>query len=138
MRLAAGVIAFVALLSPITARAELNMQPGLWESIVSVGGNQMPPEQKCYLQKDIRTLDEFQRGISTPSQNPCKASNYRAIGNSMKYSLSCLINGQLTVSAATMIYDGTRITGQVTAVDGTITKIVNTRLGACTKSSFPD
>ena len=33
---------------------------------MSVGGNSMRTEQKCYLQKDIDSLDRFQRGVEPP------------------------------------------------------------------------
>ena len=93
MRAIPALCAVAALISPMAARADLNMRPGLWESTTTVGGNTMPVEQKCYLQKDIDTLDRFQRGGVPPSQSPCSSSGYQELGNTMKYTLTCQING---------------------------------------------
>ena len=131
----AGVVA--ALMFPISAWADnLNMRPGLWESIMKAGGNAMPSEQKCYLQKDVDALDRFQRGVEHPSQSPCSASEYKALGNTMSYTLTCEINGKKTVSAVTTTYDGDHITGLIAGIDGTVTELVNTRIGDCSQSSF--
>jgi hypothetical protein len=128
--------AIVALVFPISAWADLNMQPGLWESTMTVGGNAMPLEQKCYLQKDIDALDRFQRGLDPPGQTPCSASNYREVGNAMTYTLTCQIGGKKTISAVTTTYDGDRITGTISGLDGTVSTILNTRINDCTESSF--
>ena len=138
MRAVAAACAVAALLAPIPAWAELNMEPGQWEAIMTVGGNEMPPDQKCYLQKDIDNLDRFQRGEGTAAGNPCTTSGYAAIGNTMSYTLTCTIKGNKTVSAVTMNYDRTRITGEITGVDGTRSRLINTRIGDCSKSSFGD
>ena len=138
MRAVATACAIAALLSPISARADLNMEPGQWEAIMTVGGNEMPPDQKCYLQKDVDNLDRFQRGQGPTAGNPCTTSGYKAVGNTMSYTLSCTINGKKTVSAVTMNYDRTRITGEITTVDGTRSRLINTRTGDCSKSSFGD
>ena len=126
----------VALLAPISAWADLNMEPGLWETIMTVGGNEMPPDRKCYVQKDIDDLDRFQRGQGKTAGNPCTTAGYTALGNTMSYTLTCTINGKRTVSAVTMSYDRTRITGEITGVDGTQSRLINTRIGECSKSSF--
>lgn len=135
--LVAAAVALVAVLSPVAAQADLNMQPGFWESVMTRGSDQTAPDKKCYLKKDVDALDQFQRGIKTPSQNPCRASNYKAIGNRVQYTMTCKANGQMTVNSVTMVYDATRITGEIRGVDGTITKVVNTRTGDCSQSSFP-
>jgi hypothetical protein len=136
MRVAAAVCAIVVFSSPLSARADLNMRPGLWESIVIVGGNQMPPDRKCYLPKDIDNLDRFQRGVGPAGQNPCAASDYKAVGNVVSYTLTCAIGGKQSVSAITLSYDGERITGDITGLDGTRSRVVNTRTGDCSESSF--
>ena len=136
MRAVATACAVVALAWPISARADLNMEPGLWEAIMTVGGNQMPPDQKCYLQKDVDNLDRFQRGQGPAAGNPCTTSGYNAVGNTMRYTLSCTIKGKKTVSAVTMNYDRTRITGEITSVDGTRSRLINSRIADCSKSSF--
>jgi uncharacterized protein DUF3617 len=136
MRAVAASCALIALLAPIPAWADLNMRPGLWQSIMTVGGNEMPPDQKCYLQKDVEALDRFQRGGEPQGRNPCTASGYRAFGNTMSYTLTCVMQGQKSVSAVTMNYDGDRITGEITAIDGTTSRLVNTRTGDCSESSF--
>lgn len=136
MRAILALSAFAALAAPIPASAELNMRPGLWETIMTVGGNQMPPEKKCYLQKDVDNLDRFQRGTEPPGRNPCSASGYRALGNTMSYTLTCSINGQRSVSAVTMNYDRDRITGEITPINGPGSALVNTRTGDCSESSF--
>ncbi len=138
MKAIGTLCALVVLASPIAAWAELNMQPGMWEAIMTVSGNQMPAEQKCYLQKDIDSLDRFQRGTEQPNGNPCSASGYKAFGNRATYTLTCNINGRRSVSAVTMNYDGNRITGEIVGVDGTVTQVLNTRIGDCTQSSFPN
>src|SRR5262249_16959129 len=104
MRAVAIAYAVVALVSPVSAWADLNMEPGVWEAIMTVGDNQMPPEQKCYLKKDVDALDQFQRGADPPGKNPCAASGYKALGNTMRYTLTCVINGKRSVSAITMNY----------------------------------
>ena len=136
MRVIAALATIVALAAPIPAWADLNMRPGMWESIITVGGNQMPPDRKCYLQKDVDALDRFQRGTEPPGKNPCSASAYRALGNTMSYTLSCVINGQKSVSAVTMNYDGDRITGEIAPLNGAVSAVVNTRTGDCSESSF--
>jgi|SRR5215470_464336 len=136
MRLIPTAFVAAALAFPISASAQLNMKPGLWEATMTVGGNAMPTEQKCYLQKDIDALDRFQRGVEPPGQNPCAASGYKALGNTMSYTLTCMIKGKRSVSAVTTTYDGDRITGTIAGVDGMVTQLVNTRIGDCTESSF--
>ncbi len=136
MRLIPIVLAAALLSFPISASAQLNMKPGLWEATMSVGGNVMPTEQKCYLQKDVDTLDRFQRGLEPSGQNPCTASGYKALGNTMTYTLTCEIKGKKSISAVTTTYDGDRITGTIAGVDGTVTRLVNNRIGDCTESSF--
>jgi hypothetical protein len=138
MRAVAVACVVVVLVSPMSAWAELNMTPGLWEAIMTVGGNRMPPEQKCYLQKDVDALDRFQRGAEPPDKNPCSASGYKAIGNTMSYTLTCVINGRKSVSAVTMNYDAIRITGEIAGVDGTVSRVLNSRIGDCSRSSFPN
>lgn len=138
MRSVVALSAVIALASPISAHAELNMRPGMWEALMTVGRNQMPPEQKCYLQKDVDALDRFQRGAEPQGKNPCSASGYKALGNSMSYTLTCVINGKKSVSAVAMNYDGSRISGQISGVDGTVTQVLNTRIGDCSESSFPN
>ncbi len=138
MRVIAALTIMVGLAAPMPAWAELNMRPGMWESIMTVGGNQMPPDRKCYLQKDIDALDRFQRGAGPQGKSPCTASGYREFGNSMSYSLTCVINGQKSVSAVTMNYDRDRITGEITPVNGPVSAVVNTRTGDCSQSSFPN
>lgn len=136
MRIGVAVgAALLALALPARAWADLNMRPGLWEAVNTVGGNALPPDQKCYLQKDIDTLDRFQRGQSPPGA-PCTASGYRALGNSMSYTLTCEIAGKKTVSAVTTVYDGDRITGTIAGADGTVSTVTNTRIGDCSQSSF--
>jgi uncharacterized protein DUF3617 len=136
MRGIAALAVIVGLAAPVPASAELNMRPGMWESIMTVGGNQMPPDRKCYLQKDIDALDRFQRGTGTQANSPCSASGYREFGNTMSYSLTCVINGQKSVSAVTMNYDRDRITGEITPINGPVSALVNTRTGDCSQSSF--
>jgi len=136
MRAVATLCAVVALASPLPAWAELNMQPGLWDEVKTVAGNQMPPAQKCYLQKDIDALDRFQRGAEPAGQYPCSASGYRALGNTMSYTLICVISGKKSTSAVTLNYDGTRITGEISGIDGTLSRVINTRIGDCSQSSF--
>jgi len=114
------------------------MQPGMWDEIKTVGSNQLPPERKCYLQKDVDALDGFQRGTAPAGKSPCSASGYKAVGNFTSYTLTCAINGMKSVSAVTLHYDGTRITGEITGVDGTVTLVLNTRIGDCSQSSFPN
>jgi len=135
MRIISTACLAAALLVPVSASAELNMKPGLWEAVMSVGGNAAPTEQKCYLQKDVDSLDRFQRGEAAPGQ-ACSTSNYKALGNTMTYTLTCQINGKKSVSAVTTNYDGDRITGLIAGADGTITQLINTRIGDCTQSSF--
>ncbi|HLJ21664.1 MAG TPA: hypothetical protein VKU84_15770, partial [Stellaceae bacterium] len=113
MRAVAVLCAVAALASPIPAWAELNMQPGMWDEIKTVGSNQLPPERKCYLQKDVDALDGFQRGTAPAGKSPCSASGYKAVGNFTSYTLTCAINGMKSVSAVTLHYDGTRITGEI-------------------------
>ena len=137
MRLLIAAVALAAIVHPVAARADLNMQPGLWESVMTRGSDQTQPDQKCYLKRDVDAVDLFQRGIKTPSQNPCKASDYKAIGNRVQYTMTCRTNGQTTVNSVTMVYDGTRITGEIGSIDGTKTQVVNTRIGDCSQSSFP-
>ena len=136
MRIVSTAFIAAALLVPVAAWAELNMKPGLWESTLTVAGNETPKEQKCYLQKDIDSLERFQRGEEPPGQNPCTASNYKALGNIMTYTLTCEANGKKSVSAVTTNYDGDRITGLIAGVDGTVTQLLNVRIGDCTESSF--
>ena len=136
MRPLATAIALFAVLSPVAAQADLNMQPGQWEAVMTNAAGQTQPDRKCYLKKDVDAVDLFQRGIKTPSQNPCRASNYKGIGNRVQYTMSCRANGQITVNSVTMVYDATRITGEIRGVDGTITTVVNTRIGDCSQSSF--
>jgi hypothetical protein len=124
------------LVFPVSAWADLNMQPGLWESTMTVGGNAMPAERKCYLQKDVDTLDRFQRGVATPGGAPCSASNYHELGNTMQYTLTCQIAGKKSVSAVSTTYDGDRITGTIAGIDGTVSTMVNNRIGDCSESSF--
>jgi Protein of unknown function (DUF3617) len=135
MRIIPTALIAGALLVPVSAWADLNMKPGLWEATMSVGGSPATTEQKCYLQKDVDSLDRFQRGEAPPGQ-ACSTSNYKALGNTMTYTLTCQISGKKSVSAVTTNYDGDRITGLIAGADGTITQLVNTRIGDCTQSSF--
>ncbi len=50
--------------------------------------------------------------------------------------LACQINGKRTVSAVSTTYDGDRITGTIAGLDGTVSRMVNTRIGDCSESSF--
>jgi hypothetical protein len=136
MRITPTACIAAALLLPVSASAELNMKPGLWETATTVSGSPMPVEQKCYLQKDIDSLDRFQRGQAPAGQNPCSTSNYKALGNTMTYTLTCQFNGKKSVSAVTTTYDGDRITGLIAGADGTVTQLLNNRIGDCSQSSF--
>jgi len=112
------------------------MEPGLWESIMTVAGNQMPPDRKCYLKKDVDDLDRFQRGAEPAGKNPCSTKGFKALGNTMSYTLTCVIKGKKSTSAVTMNYDGTRITGEIASVEGTVSRLINTRVSDCNESSF--
>jgi uncharacterized protein DUF3617 len=136
MRITPTACIAAALLLPVSASAELNMKPGLWETATTVSGSPAPTEQKCYLQKDVDALDRFQRGQQPPGQNACTTSSYKALGNTMTYTLTCEFNGRKSVSAVTTTYDGDRITGLIAGADGTITRVLNTRIGDCAQSSF--
>jgi hypothetical protein len=136
MKATPAACAAIALAFPISAWADLNMRPGLWESSMTVGGNAMPVEQKCYMQKDIDALDRFQRGAAQPAETPCSTADYKALGNTMTYTLTCQFNGKKSISAVTTTYDGERITGTIAGIDGTISKLVNIRIGDCSESSF--
>ena len=118
------------------ARADLNMRPGLWEATTTVGGNVLATEQKCYLQKDIDTLEKFQQGTSDTSKSPCTATNYTAVGNRMSYTLVCEVGGKKSVSAITTVYDGEQVNASIAGVDGTISTVQSKRIGDCTESSF--
>ena len=135
MRIIPTALIAGTLLVPVSASAELNMKPGLWEAVMSVAGNPARTEQKCYLQKDVDSLDRFQRGEAAPGQ-ACSTSNYQALGNTMTYTLTCQFNGKKSVSAVTTNYDGDHIIGLIAGADGTITQLTNTRIGDCTQSSF--
>lgn len=130
-----GGAALLALMLPMPAWADLNMRPGLWESATMFGGNTVSTERKCYLQKDILALERFQQGQSPPGA-PCRASGYKAVGNTISYTLNCEIEGRKTVSSVTTIYDGTVIHGSVATADGAVSTIVNSRIGDCSQSSF--
>ena len=133
--LAIAALAF-SLSLPGPARADLNMRPGLWEATTTVGGNVLNTEQKCYLQKDIDTLEKFQQGTSDTSKAPCTATNYTAVGNRMSYTLTCEIAGKKSVSAITTVYDGDEVHASISGVDGTISTVQSKRIGDCTESSF--
>jgi hypothetical protein len=122
---------------PGPARADLNMRPGLWEATTLVGGNALPTEQKCYLQKDIETLEKFQQGGPGDLSNaPCRSSNYTAVGNRMTYTLTCEIQGKKSVSVITTVYDGEEVNASIAGVDGTIARVQSKWIGPCTESSF--
>src|SRR5690242_21577255 len=83
-----GGASLLALMPLLPAWADLNMQPGLWESSTMVGGETRSTEQKCYVQKDVEALEKFQKGQS-PLAAPCRASGYKALGNTTSYTLTC-------------------------------------------------
>jgi hypothetical protein len=130
-----GGASLLALMLPVQAWADLNMQPGLWESSTMVGGSTASTEQKCYMQKDIDALEKFQQGQSPPGA-PCTASRYKALGNTMNYTVTCEINGTKSVSAVTTTYDGTQIRGSIATPEGVVSTFVNSRIGGCSQSSF--
>src|SRR5262249_54236847 len=128
--------ALVVSMSSMSALAELNMEPGMWEAITTVDGNQMPPEQKCYLQKDVDALDRFQRGTGQIARNASSAAGYHPLGTTLSYTRACADNGKKTISAVSMNYDGNRITGEIIGIDGTRAQVLNTRISDCSESSF--
>ena len=130
-----GVATLLAAMLPVEARADLNMQPGLWESATMVGGTTMSTEKKCYLQKDIKALERFQQGESPPGA-PCKATGYKATGNTARYTLTCETEGRKTVSSVTMSYEGTVIRGSIETEGSPASTVVNSRIGDCSQSSF--
>jgi len=130
-----GGASLLALMPLLPAWADLNMQPGLWESSTMVGGETRSTEQKCYVQKDVEALEKFQKGQS-PLAAPCRASGYKALGNTTSYTLTCEMNGNKSVSAVTAIYDGSMIHGSITNADGNVSTFVNSRIGDCGRSSF--
>lgn len=111
------------------------MQPGLWESATMVSGETRSTEQKCYMQKDIDALEKFQKGQS-PLAAPCRASDYKALGNVTSYTLTCQMNGNKSVSAVTAIYDASMIHGRITNADGNVSTFVDSRIGNCGWSPF--
>lgn len=131
-----GCATLLALMPLVPAWADLNMQPGLWESATMVGGETRSTERKCYMRKDIDALEKFQQGQSPPGA-PCTASGYKALGNTMNYTVTCEMNGTKTVSAVTATYGGTVIHGSIASLDGTVSAtFVNSRIGGCSESSF--
>ena len=71
-----------------------------------------------------------------PARSPCRASDYKALGNVTSYTLTCQMNGNKSVSAVTAIYDASMIHGRITNADGNVSTFVNSRIGNCGWSPF--
>lgn len=137
MKTVVGVgLPLVALMLPALAYAGLNMKPGLWESTTSVQGHTIATDHKCYLQKDVDGLEKFQEGAVPAPHAPCTASGYKASGNTVTYSLTCIFNGQPSNSAVTSVFEGDHTSGTIKGPDGIVNTIASKRIGACSQSSF--
>jgi hypothetical protein len=137
MRQLPYLCAAVALAVSLTAAAaaQLNMQPGLWEDEISAPDGAFHTVQKCYVQKDIDTIDAFQKGAVMSPDQSCRASDYKASGDTVTYMLVCNIDKQQTISQITATYHGTEVSGSVTK-DGNVTRLTRRRIGDCSKSSI--
>ncbi len=135
IRIAASSLLAVLSLA-FTICAALNMKPGLWETTTYISGNKLSTEQKCYLQKDIDSLEKMMRGDPAAQKGPCSNSNFKQSGDTVTYTMTCSFSkGKTSTGTVSGTYNGDTTTGTVVG-SGTTSKIDSKRIGDCSKSSF--
>jgi hypothetical protein len=113
MRLAACLL---AMLVPVIVQAASPMQPGLWESTVSVSRTGRVPlvttDRDCVTQKEI---DDGTKSLPRPGGD-CQLSNVVTDGNRTTYEFVCR-DGPATLSGrAEFTIEATRYEGKLEAV----------------------
>ena len=114
------------------ALADINMQPGLWETRTDESGTIL---EECYLSQDVANTDKFQRGLLPYPGGSCVATNFQQNGATRSYTLTCTINGEHLTKQITATYAGDHGTAAVATAGGTA-HYTRKRIGNCDKSSF--
>lgn len=97
-------------LSSVGAQAELNMQPGLWESTITTnmpGVPMVPPpvtQRYCITRDDLVPQDP-------QAARECKRLEHKIQGNTVTWNAECQHEGMTTVGAGRITYAGDTYTG---------------------------
>jgi Protein of unknown function (DUF3617) len=104
---------FAALLVPAAALAASPMQPGQWDSTVSVARPGRVPlisnSSDCVTQKDI---DDGSKSLPKPGDD-CELANVATEEGKTTYDFSCRDGGVLRTGRATFVIEATRYDGKL-------------------------
>jgi hypothetical protein len=135
----AAALTLIVLVWSAAALADtgLNMKPGLWEIVTTTQGHVAGTERKCYLPKDVTDLQSQMRGQLVLPNQPCKFTDYKQMGNTVTYTMTCTFGkGKPVRSTVTATYSGDSTHGTVTSASGVQSAIDSRRIDTCAKSSF--
>jgi hypothetical protein len=111
MRLHTFVVTVLLMLPALTAYADVNMKPGMWEQTtkVEMQGMQMPMQETtvsyCLRKEDLVPQDKNQSG--------CKVFNVKTRGNTVTWQVQCDNNGVKSSGSGTVTYNGTTSKGNM-------------------------
>ena len=131
-RAAAGVLAAALALSPATLLAASPMQPGKWDSTITVARAGRVPlissDSDCVTQKEI---DDGTKSLPKPGDD-CQLSNVLTAGTKTTYDFVCKDGEAVLRGKAEFAIEATRYDGKldVTARKGDAPEIVTTMLWA--------
>lgn len=128
-------LAIAAALAMTPAAATLNMNEGLWETTIMADGRGQSANTKCYTRADIAEMGRLLQGKSTRVAGICRYADFTQSGNSVKYTMTCRLNGDEQTSAVSATYRGDSATGTIRSAGLTVTA-ASRRIGSCTESSF--
>ncbi len=134
-----SLLVLAAVVAPAAAQAASPMQPGLWESTVSVSRQGRVPlvstEQDCITQSEI---DDGTKSLPKPGGD-CQLSNVATAGSKTTYEFACRDGTATLQGRAEFAIEATRYDGKLDAVTrrGTAPEVATTmtwaakRVGEC-------
>jgi len=130
---ALAVIVLIASVAP--ASASLNMNTGLWETMLTTDGRTQSAGTKCYTREDIVEMERLLQGRSDRVDGVCRYSDFTQTGDAVHYTMTCRWNDSEQVSAVEAIYHGDSASGTIHSGSTTVTAF-SRRIGPCAESSF--
>jgi hypothetical protein len=128
-------LASVAALAATSAAATLNMNEGLWETTITADGQAQSANAKCYTRADIAEMERLLEGKSTRIDGVCRYADFTRSGDSVRYTMTCRLDGDEHTSAVSATYRGDSAIGTIRS-DGVTVTASSRRIGSCTESSF--
>lgn len=130
---------FLSLVTPNATAAPPNMQPGMWEITTKTEMPGMPMQtppmtmRQCYKNENMKEAKD-----ALPADKNCKLDDFKQNGNTVRWKVSCKMEGAPMVGVGEITYAGQSYAGTMTMkgnVEGMDVNMTNKysakRIGDC-------